>query len=253
MSRDTGRAVQQYERVVVIPAYNEAGRIEAVVRGVKSAAENFEVVVVDDGSSDGTGGVARDCGARVLRHSTNLGYGASLQTGYKFAFRAGARLVVQLDGDGQHDPADIPALAEAVDRGDLDLIVGSRFIADSGYRMGALQDLGRRLFCSLAGRLGLDVTDPTSGFQAFGPAVLELYVQDFFPSDYPDVDVLLAVHRSGLRIGEHPVKMARSRRPSTLHSGMAPIYYTYKMLLSLWVTSRRAPTRKRATDGEDQR
>jgi glycosyltransferase involved in cell wall biosynthesis len=239
--------------VVLIPAYNEASRIEAVVKGVQNAAPDYAIVVVDDGSSDETGRVAQTSGARVLRHPSNLGYGASLQTGYKYARRAGARVVVQLDGDGQHDPADIPGLAAAVISGDLDLVLGSRFVVESDYRMGTLQNLGRQLFRNLASRLGLEVTDPTSGFQALGPGVLDLYVQDFFPSDFPDVDVLLAAHRRGLRIGEHPVKMAASGRPSTLHSGLAPIYYAYKMLLSLWVGSKRPPGERRRTETEEQR
>jgi glycosyltransferase involved in cell wall biosynthesis len=229
--------------VLLIPAYNEARHLAGVLERARAAAPGFEIVVVDDGSSDETARVAGDAGARVLRHPGNLGYGAALQTGYKFAQRAGARLVVQMDADGQHDPADIAALAAPVERGELDVVIGSRFLADPGYEMGALRGAGRRLFRALARGLGLDVTDPTSGFQALSPRALRLYVRDFFPSDYPDVDVLVAAQRGGLRVGERPVKMGPGLRASSLHRGLAPVYYVYKMLLSLWAMVQR-PARR---------
>jgi glycosyltransferase involved in cell wall biosynthesis len=231
-------------RVIVgLPAYNEAERLPAVLGAVTAAAPGAEIGVVDDGSADATGEVAAGHGASVLRHPFNLGYGAALQTGYKFAQRAGARLVVQMDADGQHDPADIAALAAPVERGELDVVIGSRFLADPGYEMGALRGAGRRLFRALARGLGLDVTDPTSGFQALSPRALRLYVRDFFPSDYPDVDVLVAAQRGGLRVGERPVKMGPGLRASSLHRGLAPVYYVYKMLLSLWAMVQR-PARR---------
>jgi len=231
--------VSDPRRVLLIPAYNEAPRLAGVLDRARAAAPDFEIVVVDDGSSDGTARVACGAGARVLRHPGNLGYGAALQTGYKLALREGAGLLVQMDADGQHDPADVCALAAPVLRGELDVVIGSRFLGRGDYQMGALRDAGRRLFRQLARRLGLDVTDPTSGFQALSPRAVSLYARDFFPSDFPDVDVLVAAHRSGLRIGELPVKMGPGLRASSLHGGIAPLYYVYKMLLSLWATAQR--------------
>jgi glycosyltransferase involved in cell wall biosynthesis len=223
-------------RVLLIPAYNEARHLAGVLERARAAAPDFQLVVVDDGSADATAQVAAGAGARVLRHPVNLGYGAALQTGYKLALREGAILLVQMDADGQHDPKDVPALAAPILRGELDVVIGSRFAAGGDYPMGALRDAGRRLFRWLARRLGLEITDPTSGFQALSPRALSLYARDFFPSDYPDVDVLVAAHRSGLSIGEVPVKMSPGLRPSSLHGGIAPLYYAYKMLLSLWAT-----------------
>lgn len=224
-------------KALVIPAFDEERRLPAVLAGVAAAAPDFVVVVVDDGSRDGTARVAREAGARVLRHPFNLGYGAALQTGYKYAIRAGASLLVQMDADGQHDPRDVPALAEPVERGEFDLAVGSRFLGPGGYEMGAARSAGRSFFRAVLRAFGLRVTDPTSGFQAMNRAVLDLYASDMFPSDYPDVDVLLCAHRHGLRVGERPVTMAPSPRASTLHSGLAPIYYVYKVMLSVWAAS----------------
>ena len=183
-------------------------------------APDFDVVVVDDGSRDATAAVAVAAGARVLRHPFNLGYGAALQTGYKYAWRAGVELLVQLDADGQHDPSDARALLEPVERGELDLVIGSRFLGAGAYRMSALRGAGRTLFQLVLRAFGLRVTDPTSGFQAMNRAVLELYTGDAFPTDYPDVDVLLAAYREGLRVGERSVTMAQSVRVSSLHSGL---------------------------------
>lgn len=225
------------KRLILIPAYDEQSRIGAVLKCARTLAPDFEIVIVEDGSGDATSEVAQAAGAQVVRHPFNLGYGAALQTGYKFALRAGCELVVQMDADGQHDPADVNALAAPILANELDLVIGSRFLADDDYPMERLRRVGRALFRGILRAFGLRVTDPTSGYQALSRRVLELYVGDAFPSDFPDVDVLLIAHRNGLRIGERPVRMKTSPRPSLLHSGWAPIYYVYKMLLSLWAAS----------------
>jgi len=237
-------------RVLILPAFDEAERLPGVLDGVTRAATGCEVVVIDDGSRDGTAGVARRHGATVLRHPFNLGYGAALQTGYKYALARGAALLVQMDADGQHDPAEIRALVAPLEAGECDLVVGSRFLAPSGYRMGRLRSVGRRLFTAIAKLAGLRVSDPTSGFQAMNRRVLEVYARDFFPADYPDVDVLLAAFRHGLRVAERPVRMAPGTRRSTLHGGLRSFYYVYKMLLSTWSASRVPARRER---GEDAR
>jgi glycosyltransferase involved in cell wall biosynthesis len=226
-------------RMLIMPAFNEADHLPSVLRTVHEAAPDLAIVVVDDGSRDDTAAIAASGGATVLRHPVNLGYGAALQTGYKFALRRGASVLVQMDADGQHDPRQIPRLLGPVERGELDLVIGSRFLGAGSYEMSAAKSLGRRLFELVARLFGLRVTDPTSGFQAMNRTVLELYARDFFPSDFPDVDVLLIAHREGLRIGETPVEMSAGLRPSTLHQGLAPLYYVYKMSLSIWAASSR--------------
>jgi glycosyltransferase involved in cell wall biosynthesis len=221
--------------MLIIPAFNEEAYLGGVLQAVADSAPGLDTVVVDDGSRDATAETAAQWGAHVLRHPFNLGYGAALQTGYKYARQVGAKLLVQMDADGQHDARDVPALIEPVESGELDLVIGSRFVSATGYRMEILKGAGRRLFQVLARRLGLQITDPTSGFQAMNRRVLDLYVGDFFPFDYPDVDVLLSAHRRGIRIGERPVTMKAGVRASSLHSGISPFYYVYKMLL--WVVT----------------
>ena len=222
---------------LILPAFNEARTLLAVLEEIHDSLEGFRVVVIDDGSQDGTAEVAARGGARVLRHPFNLGYGAALQTGYKYAMERGASLLVQMDADGQHLPADVPALLEPVRAGECDLVVGSRFLEPTGYQMGAMRSLGRGVFRRVAGWAGLDITDPTSGFQAMNRRALELFAADWYPFDYPDVDVLLQAFRSGLQVRERPVRMKQSERTSSLHSGWKPIYYCYRMALSLWAVS----------------
>jgi len=220
--------------IVLLPSYNEATRLPEVLRRLRELAPEFQPVVVDDGSRDRTAAVAREHGAIVLEHPFNLGYGAALQTGYKFALEEGTELLVQMDADGQHDPTHIARLTEPILAGRADLVIGSRFLEPTDYRMGLARTIGRKLFQRLARLSGLDVTDPTSGFQALDRAVLELYVGEFFPSDYPDVDVLLIGHRRGLRIEECSVVMHQATRPSTLHGGLRSFYYLYRLTLALW-------------------
>lgn len=219
---------------IVIPCFNEEASLPALLAALAEALPGYERVVVDDGSRDRSAALAEAAGATVLRHPFNMGYGAAIQTGYKYALAGGAPWIVQMDADGQHLPGEVAALADPVASGACDVALGSRFLAPSGYEMGAARSLGRRLFQLVARRAGLAVTDPTSGFQALSRRALALYAGSWFPSDYPDVDVLLVAARAGLRIREIPVHMAAGTRPSTLHSGWKPLYYVYKMLLSLW-------------------
>jgi hypothetical protein len=220
--------------IVVIPAHNEEAQIAGVIAALRAAHPELEITVVDDGSRDATAAVAGRAGATVLSHPFNLGYGAALQTGYKYALARGAGAVVQMDADGQHDPGDIAALLEPIRSGELDLVIGSRFLEKTGYRMGFARDVGRRLFQAVARAFGVTVRDPTSGFQAMNRRVLEEYARDFFPSDFPDVDVLVVAHQRGLRMAERSVRMREGVRASTLHGGLRDVYYVYKMLLSIW-------------------
>jgi glycosyltransferase involved in cell wall biosynthesis len=220
--------------LVVIPALNEGGRIARVIEGVRRTAADLDVLVVDDGSSDDTAARARAAGARVVSHPFNLGYGAALQTGYKQALRAQYAHLVQMDADGQHDPADVPRLVAPLRAGAADVVIGSRFVAASGYHMGAARAAGRTFFQRLLVACGGPrVTDPTSGFQALDRAAFTFCCADFYPSDFPDVDVLLLLHRRGLRIVEVPVTMAPNPPGHVpMHAGLRAVYYPYKMLLS---------------------
>jgi glycosyltransferase involved in cell wall biosynthesis len=232
------------EVLVLIPAYNEEARIESVIRGVKETYSFLEVVVVDDGSSDGTRMRALEAGAHVISHPYNLGYGVALQTGYRYALRGGYEMLAQMDGDGQHDPAYIRVLLDKIQRGETDLAIGSRFLetqTTNRYHLPYRASLARRCGMWLFGMIASliikqKVTDPTSGYQAMNRKVLEWVSSDKFPWDYPDADVIIMLHRAGFRIQEVPVQMYENQDKKSMHSGWKPLYYVFKMLLSILVT-----------------
>jgi hypothetical protein len=223
--------------LILIPAYNEGPRIGTVVQRVREMYPHFDVVVVNDGSKDDTTRAARTAGAEVVSHPFNLGYGVAIQTGYKYAWRHGYEVLVQMDGDGQHDPVCIPQLLEPVLAGACDFALGSRFLAGDSYEPTLARRLGMLFFRRLVSWLiGQRITDTTSGFQAFNRQVIGYFTTEVFPCDYPDADMLLTLHRAGFRIREVPVRMHASSSGQSMHSGWKPLYYIFKMLLSILVT-----------------
>lgn len=234
----------QKRSLLLIPAYNEEGRIASVIRGVREIYPTLPVVVINDGSHDATGKRAAEAGARVISHPYNLGYGVALQTGYKYALMEGYDAVAQMDGDGQHDPTYIRVLLDTVQSGEADVAIGSRFLAspEAGpdrvpYRASLMRRCGMKLFGTIASLIiKQKVTDPTSGYQAMSRKVLEWVSSDKFPWDYPDADVIIMLHRAGFRIREVPVQMYALPEKKSMHSGWKPIYYVFKMFLSILVT-----------------
>lgn len=220
--------------LIVIPAYNEEKKIAAVVAQAKREIPEAEILIINDGSADGTGKKAKEAGARVLNHPFNLGYGVALQTGYKFALKYGYDYVLQIDGDGQHDPRYLRNLLEEIKKGEVEIVIGSRFLGEGNYRAPVLRRMGMKLFAFIAGKIsGQKITDPTSGYQALSRRAVEFYSHDFFPGDYPDADVLIMLRRAGLRFREIPVNMNPNPNGKSMHNGLKPIYYTYKMCLCI--------------------
>lgn len=234
---EEGSAVRADDVLVVIPAYNEQGRVGEVIGDVKSALPGVDVLVVDDGSTDGTAVEAVQAGANVLSLPMNSGYGVALQTGYKFGVRAGYATIGQIDADGQHRATYLTAMLREIQLDHADLIVGSRFLAHDGhYKPPFARAVGIRMFAQLASMITHEhVSDPTSGFQLMRSSVARLFCSEVYPTDYPDADVLILLHRSGYRVCEIPVQMRPSEGKS-MHSGHTSVYYIYKMLLSIFVT-----------------
>ena len=223
--------------LVVIPAFNEAGRVHRVVEDVRGSLPWADVLVVDDGSGDRTGAEALAAGARVLRLPVNLGYGAALQAGYKYAVRHHYDLLGQIDADGQHLAEHFLPLLAHLGEHDVDVVIGSRFLdRDGHYQPARARKLGMALFGSIASAVTRQhVSDPTSGFQVMRRSVAEFFCSEVYPTDYPDADILILLHRSGFRIGEVGVKM-RPPSAKSMHSGHRSLYYVYKMSLSILVT-----------------
>lgn len=223
--------------LIIIPAYNEGSNIAKVVTAIRTAVPEADIAVINDGSRDNTEAAARSAAASVISHPFNMGYGVTIQTGYKYAVARGYAFVVQIDGDGQHDPAYIRNLLEPVQSGDTDLALGSRFLAIESYRPPLSRRLGIAFFRKLVSVLiGRSITDPTSGFQAFNRSVATFFTSEIFPCDYPDADVLLTLNLAGFRIREVPVRMFANTDGKSMHNGLKPLYYIFKMLLSIFVT-----------------
>lgn len=221
-------------RIIIIPAFNEAGNLPRVIPEIRSRAPGFDLVVIDDGSSDATSSVARSLDVFVIPLPVNLGYGGAVQTGFRYAVRHSYDLAVVVDADGQHDPANIVELAQVVASGQADVAIGSRFRGRADYPIPRVKRLGMRVFAWVVSTVtGRQVTDPTSGFQALNRDVLRFFAYDNYPVDYPDADTLLVLHYAGFRTQEVPVTIRQRLSGVSMHSGWKPFYYIGKMWLAI--------------------
>ena len=222
-------------RVAIVPAHNEQGSVAAVIEEIRAVDPGLHVVVVDDGSTDDTSRVARRAGAEVVRLPYNLGIGGAMQTGFQYARDHGFQLAVQVDGDGQHDPRELPALVEPLLDGKADMVVGSRFAAASGYRGPRSRRLGIQLFAWAVSLLVRQrVTDTTSGFRALNRRAIVLFAADY-PHDYPEVEATVLVFRHKLRMVEVPVRMRTRASGRSSITPFRSLYYMVKVSLALFV------------------
>jgi glycosyltransferase involved in cell wall biosynthesis len=228
--------------LAVVPAYNEAGGVVGVVRELFAVRPGLDVLVVDDGSSDQTAERAREAGARVVRLPYNLGIGGAVQTGFRYAMRNGYDAAVQVDGDGQHVPAEIPALLAALAGDGADVVIGSRFLDRRGYTTSRIRRVGTRVF-SLVNSLvlGQTVTDNTSGFRAFNRRALA-FLSEHYPQDYPEPESVVLLGRNGFRIREIPVRMRERGHGRSSISSVRAVYYMIKVLLAIFVDCFKAKT-----------
>jgi hypothetical protein len=226
----------ELRRVAIVPALNEELTVPRVIGELRAFDPGLVVVVVDDGSADRTAEVAAANGALVLRLPFNLGIGGAVQTGFRFAFEHGFDLAVRVDGDGQHDPAQLARILEPVLRGEADIAVGSRFAAEKGgYRSSRSRRVGIRLLAWIVSRIaGQRVTDTTSGFQALNRRGIALFARDY-PHDYPEVEATVMLLRHRLRLQEVPVSMRERGGGSSSITTLRSIYYMAKVLLALFV------------------
>jgi glycosyltransferase involved in cell wall biosynthesis len=222
-------------KIAMVPALNEEESVGQVVEELRREAPGFDVLVVDDGSTDATAERARAAGAAVLTHPVNLGIGGAVQSGYRHAFVNGYDVAVQVDGDGQHDPAQIAKLEQGLTRSGADLVWGSRFLEDAGYRVPRLRRAGRVIFARIVGLITRKpITDPTSGFRIANRRGIELFARDY-PHDYPEVEAILMAHSHDLEISEVAVTM---RQRETGHSSINMMnagYYMVRVLLAIFV------------------
>lgn len=223
--------------LVIIPAYNEEESIAHVIREVKESASFADIVVINDGSADRTSAIARECGASVLDLPHNLGIGGAVQAGYKLADRLGYDIVLRLDGDGQHDPQEIPHLLMPV-LGDLtDVAFGSRFCREGvTYKAPLPRRLGIALFATLVSLItGQRTYDATSGMLCANRKGIKCFAR-YHPQDYPEVESHVLLHKAGLRRLEIPVAMRPRMGGQSSIRLLASVYYAFKVSLAVLIT-----------------
>jgi len=239
-------------RLAIVPALNEQDSIGGVIDEIRGFDPAIEIVVVSDGSEDGTGEIARARGVHVIDLPFNLGIGAAVQTGFRYAQANDFDLAVQIDADGQHDPAELPKLFDLLESGEADLAIGSRFAGEHTYQSSFARRFGIRLFALTVSAIARRrLTDTTSGFRAVNRRGIALFAADY-PHDYPEVEATVMVIRHRLRVREVPVRM---RERAAGHSSITPlrsIYYIFKVLLALFVDLFRPRERSREVPLEDR-
>jgi len=222
--------------LVIIPAYNEEETIGGVLAALREQAPHYDVLVVDDGSQDRTAETVQATGnARLVRLPYNLGIGGAMQTGFKFALRYGYDIAVQCDADGQHPVEGIPSLVERLSQNDADVVVGSRYVADSGYTPSFSRRVGKSILSRLVNALiGGGITDTTSGFRAVNRRALSVFAERY-PDDYPEAEALVILHMAGLKAVEIPVTMHPRKGGVTSIKPPHAAYYMIKVGLAIFV------------------
>jgi glycosyltransferase involved in cell wall biosynthesis len=236
-------APRRLRSIAIVPAYNEEGSLRTVVEEIQAAEPELDIVVVNDGSTDGTGRVAAAAGVAVVNLPFNVGIGGAVQTGYQYALEHGFELAIQVDGDGQHDPREIAQVIGPIVDGRADLVVGTRFVTGGGYRGTRVRRIGIRLFAGLVSLLVRQrVSDTTSGFRAVNRKALRLFAAEY-PHDYPEVESIVLISRHGLRMLEVPVQMRVRETGNSSITALRAAYYMIKVLLALFIgLFRRYPT-----------
>jgi glycosyltransferase involved in cell wall biosynthesis len=229
--------------LAIVPAHNEEGAIGAVVDELLALNPSIDVLVVDDASTDETPHVAAARGASVVRLAANLGIGGAVQTGFKVALEGAYDVAVRVDGDGQHDPAEIAKLLAPLERDEADVVTGSRFLDGARhYRPPFARRVGITWFARLVSLLTRQrLTDTTSGFQAFNRTGISLFAHDY-PTDYPEVEATLLVLRHRLRLIEVPVVMREREHGVSSITFVRSVYYMLKVTLALSVAMLRKVT-----------
>lgn len=220
--------------LIIVPAFNEEGAVGAVVLDIKKIMPHVPVLVIDDCSIDGTITAATGAGAEVLPLPHHLGLGGCVQAGYKLAYERGFEFVIRVDGDGQHDPADIPRILETLRASGCQMVIGSRFLNGTEYTS-ALRSLGIRFFrLVLRPILGKKVHDPTSGFVGVNREALEVFSKSF-PLEYPEIEALVVLQRKRFQFVEVPCHIRPRQTGKSSITPLKSIYYIVHVLLGVLV------------------
>lgn len=220
---------------LIIPCYNEQDVVATLFQEIAHTVfpDNMAVtpVFINDCSTDNTRQVFIDHGITFIDLPVNLGIGGAVQTGYKYAFRSGYDIAVQMDGDGQHPPSELHKILKPIADGLADIVIGSRYLTREGFQSSSLRRTGINYFRWLNRRLvGLTIYDSTSGYRALNRKALEL-VSDYYPDEYPEPEAIVLYALNGLKIGETPVIMRERQGGTSSIRAHKTIYYMFKVTL----------------------
>lgn len=229
---DFGKMVK---RLIIIPAYNEVKNLDKVISDLRTNAENFDYLIINDCSADDTAAFCKERGYPVLNLPVNLGIGGAVQTGYLYACQNGYQVVVQFDGDGQHKAIYLEDMYRMMMESGSDLVIGSRFIEKEGFQSSGIRRVGIRYFSFLIRLLTRQVIlDPTSGMRMARGDLIS-YFAEHYPKDYPEPEVIVAAARLKKKITEYPVKMKERTEGVSSISATKSIYYMIKVTLAIFV------------------
>jgi len=221
--------------LVLIPAFNEEAAVGSVIQEVQAAMPGTPILVVDDCSVDATRSHAHTAGAKVLALPHHLGLGGCVQAGYRLAYELGYEYVIRVDGDGQHDPRDIPTILKALEHGDCEMVIGSRFVDGKGSHTSFLRGAGIVFFRAvLRPILGRPVHDPTSGYVGVNRTALALF-SSTFPLEYPEIEALVVLQRKRFRFVEVPCRFRPRRAGRSTITAVKSLYYIIHVLLGVFV------------------
>ena len=217
--------MQRRNKLVIIPAFNEAGCIVNTIEDIRQNAPSFDYVVINDCSRD------------EVNLPINSGIGAAVQTGYMYAKRYGYEYAIQVDGDGQHDASFLEEMAEIIEHSDVNMLIGSRFIEKEGFQSTGLRRFGIRYFTALIRLLTRQtVTDPTSGMRIVDRNVINMFAEDY-PKDYPEPETAVTVIKNGLTVREIPVRMKERQAGVSSISFKKSVYYMIKVSLACFMAA----------------
>lgn len=223
------------KKLVIIPAYNESASIKKTVEEIEKKANEFDYIIINDCSTDDTKKICEKNNFNVINLPINLGIGGAVQTGYRYAYEQGYDIAVQVDGDGQHDPAFLNKMAEYLTEKNINMVIGSRFIEKQGFQSSGTRRIGIKYFTCLIRLLtGKVITDPTSGLRMIDREVIELFAEDY-PKDYPEPESVVAILRRKKKVDEIPVLMRERGGGVSSISIKKSIYYMIKVTLAIFI------------------